>query len=150
VIPAGARCGTHASVAAVDVCQRCGRFLCGDCVELVREEVYCSECAARMDVPASPAAKGALAITGAGYLAVALAFGLRSALLFLVLMIVPGPSSIAGFVLAAIEWRRIKAGKAPYRGRTPVIATLVLAPLLLLATLALLGFGVSRLLRVAG
>ena len=33
MVQAGARCATHSDVAAVDVCRRCGKFLCGECVE---------------------------------------------------------------------------------------------------------------------
>jgi hypothetical protein len=42
----GAHCGKHPEVAAVELCTRCGTFLCGDCVEYVRDETAaCSDCA---------------------------------------------------------------------------------------------------------
>ncbi len=43
----------HADVAAVDVCKRCGRFLCGECLELRGEDPYCDDCVKRLDTPTS-------------------------------------------------------------------------------------------------
>jgi hypothetical protein len=41
----GARCGTHPQAAAVDVCTRCGRFVCAACDELgPDEQAYCAPC----------------------------------------------------------------------------------------------------------
>ena len=34
---AGANCGQHPGVAAVEICTRCGTFLCGECVEYFNE-----------------------------------------------------------------------------------------------------------------
>ncbi len=143
----GARCGLHAEVAAVDLCQRCGRFLCGDCVELVREEVYCADCAQRMDLPPALLAKASLVMTASAWAAAALfALSLPSTLFFALLVIVPGPVALAALVLGVIEWRRIKRGASPWRGRRPVLASLVLAPPLFLAMLGLWLYGASRLL----
>ncbi|MBL8951268.1 MAG: hypothetical protein JNK82_10855 [Myxococcaceae bacterium] len=144
----GARCGSHAEVAAVDVCQRCGRFLCGDCIELVREEVYCSSCAPRLNLPAAMLAKASLIVTFSGYAAAAL-FALKlgtGTLYFLLLVVVPGPVAAAGFTLAVVEWRRIKQGTSAWRGRPLVIASLVLAPLLFFAAATLWVYGATRLL----
>lgn len=136
MIPSGARCGTHGAVAAVDLCQRCGRFLCGDCVELVRDEVYCADCAARLDLPPGLLAKSALLMTLGAYSAAALLAFAPSPLAFVGLVIVPGPVALAALVVAIIEWRRIKGGRAPYRGRRRVLTSLALAPPLLLAAVA--------------
>ena len=40
-----AHCAAHPGVIAVDTCQRCGRFVCGECVTLERDESYCPDCA---------------------------------------------------------------------------------------------------------
>ena len=39
-----ARCGNHPSVAAVEICKRCGTFLCGDCLDYAGDDPYCSKC----------------------------------------------------------------------------------------------------------
>lgn len=49
--PAGARCARHAQAAAVDVCQRCGTFVCGECVNIRSEDVFCPDCARILDRP---------------------------------------------------------------------------------------------------
>ena len=49
--PAGARCGKHVEAAAVDICQRCGTFSCGECVNIRAEDVYCADCAVILDRP---------------------------------------------------------------------------------------------------
>jgi hypothetical protein len=51
----GAACAAHAGVAAVEVCTRCGAFLCGDCVEYVMEErPFCAPCAQRARADRTP------------------------------------------------------------------------------------------------
>ena len=147
MIPSGARCGAHAEVAAVDVCQRCGRFLCGDCVELLDEEVYCAECAARVNLPPSLLAKAAPAAAGFAWLAFAAAtLGLRGPLSFFVLVVVPAPTARAALAMALVEWRRIKASASPARGRRWLVATFVAAGPLLLLLLALFAWGLRALL----
>lgn len=42
-----ARCALHSEAAAVDVCARCGRFVCGDCLELRDDRPLCADCANR-------------------------------------------------------------------------------------------------------
>lgn len=42
-----AQCAEHPILSAVEVCSRCGKFLCGDCVELVRAAPYCRACRSR-------------------------------------------------------------------------------------------------------
>ncbi len=65
--PAGARCAQHPEQAAVDVCQRCGAFVCADCTEIRREDVYCSRCAPLMDRPPSKRVRTVFWL-GAGWL----------------------------------------------------------------------------------
>ncbi len=54
-IEAGARCARHPSV-AVDVCARCGSFVCAMCAEIsASDEVYCAECYPKLNKPSSKA-----------------------------------------------------------------------------------------------
>lgn len=63
VTATSARCAQHSETPAVVACARCGTFLCGECVELRRDESYCRDCARRLDAPASAKAKLACALT---------------------------------------------------------------------------------------
>lgn len=147
MVPAGARCATHVEVAAVDVCQRCGRFLCGECIDIVGDDPYCAECAPRMNVPASKLAKAALIVTGLAWLSFGLpSFALRVRLFVLVLVLVPGPAALAAMVMGIMEWRRIKAGLSPARGKRWVIATFVFATPLFLLMALLFAYGAFKLL----
>lgn len=41
----GANCGNHKGVPAVEICSRCGTFLCGECVEYFHETTpACANC----------------------------------------------------------------------------------------------------------
>jgi hypothetical protein len=121
MIPAGARCGVHADVAAVDVCKRCGRFLCGECVQLVEEDAYCADCEKRIDKSPSRMAyvTGGTAIATwiltLGAVAVPLVGGL--ALL----------ASLATLGLGVSELMRIRLRETPRKGRGLVIAAMVIA-----------------------
>lgn len=44
MIPVAARCAQHPDTSAVDVCQRCGAFVCGTCVNIREEDVFCPSC----------------------------------------------------------------------------------------------------------
>ena len=44
-VAAGAMCAKHAGTPAVDICVRCGSFVCAECEELsVTDEVFCATC----------------------------------------------------------------------------------------------------------
>lgn len=62
-----ARCSIHPDVDALGSCSRCGRFLCGDCRDLVREG-WCVTCAARPEarLETSAGARTALWLAVAG------------------------------------------------------------------------------------
>lgn len=51
-VPAGATCPQHPALAAVDVCSRCGRFVCNGCAlnfgDPGQEKTVCTECAPRL------------------------------------------------------------------------------------------------------
>ena len=51
--PASARCAKHVETPAVDVCQRCGSFVCGECSTIRDEDLYCEACATVLERPAS-------------------------------------------------------------------------------------------------
>lgn len=61
----GAKCAAHPAVAAVDLCSRCGSYVCLDCTEpesFETFETYCPDCYRRSSprAPASTRATGAL------------------------------------------------------------------------------------------
>ncbi|MEQ8458382.1 MAG: hypothetical protein RLO52_07635 [Sandaracinaceae bacterium] len=58
----GAKCAAHPAVAAVDLCSRCGSYVCLDCTEPESFETYCPDCYRRSSprAPASTRATGAL------------------------------------------------------------------------------------------
>lgn len=114
----GAHCGAHPAIAAVEICSRCGTFLCGECVEYFEEVTPC--CAACLPLmrggAASMRARLAPAIALAGLVAFLLGF------------LVPGRAGIAlwgsslplGFSALAFsvqELRLIRDGQAGSRGR---------------------------------
>lgn len=94
--PAGATCPRHAAALAVDVCERCGRFVCGDCAVLKGEKTWCSECAA---VPHTASARATLALV----------LGVAGFLLC-------GPVSIAAIALGLVEQRSIERRETPVEG----------------------------------
>lgn len=95
----GARCGNHPAVPAVDLCQRCGTFLCGDCVELIDETVYCPHCFQRLGAGDSPSVASRLSLV-LGFVGLLWGF-------------LPG---IVGLGIAAWELRQIRAGRSSARG----------------------------------
>lgn len=94
--PSGATCPRHPGVLAVDVCERCGRFVCGDCEVLRDERTWCAECAA---VPHEASSRATLALV----------FGLGGFLWC-------GPLSIAAIALGRVEERAIERHAAPAAG----------------------------------
>jgi hypothetical protein len=121
MIPAGARCGLHADVAAVDVCKRCGRFLCGECVQLSGEDAYCAECAARLKAgPASGLSKAAFGLAAASWVMLAVGMASHS-----VVVTASGPLSIIGVFVSVVELIRISRGDASPRGRGRALIGLV-------------------------
>ncbi len=112
--PPSARCGLHTEVAAVDLCQRCGAFLCGECVELLGEDVLCPACFQRLGGHAPPSRQARLsAALGVLGLVLGPALFTRGILYFLIGL---GPGLI-GLWLARRELARIDAGRSPAVGR---------------------------------
>ncbi|MDX2012180.1 MAG: hypothetical protein SFW67_18440 [Myxococcaceae bacterium] len=47
-VATGAMCPVHVSVQAVEVCERCGRFMCGDCLQFALDgAALCTSCFAK-------------------------------------------------------------------------------------------------------
>lgn len=93
---AGATCPQHQGVLAVDLCERCGRFVCGECVSLRADKTWCVDCAGK---PAGPSrrATAALVIAVVGFLC-------------------GTPLSLVAIVLGLIEQRAIERGDASADG----------------------------------
>ena len=91
-------CPTHPSASAVAICGRCGRFVCGDCLELAGESPLCLECHQRAS--GGLASRRATAAMVLGILGLCCGF-------------VPG---LVGLVLARQELRAIGRGEAPAAG----------------------------------
>lgn len=129
-------CASHPSVIAVDTCQRCGRFVCGDCVTLERDETYCAECA-----PKAKQRTKAVVVTAL------VASALSVACLPLVTAMVMNPAIRR---LAHFETSVVLFGSAPFIAFTTLASELVQTkaapqlrhPRLVRATAALLAFSV--------
>jgi hypothetical protein len=131
-------CARHPGVAAVDICSRCGTFVCGDCVEYQGDDVpFCQPCIALVRVvPASmrsrltvAAAAPALAILIAGFLVK----GRPGIWLWAVSSVL----GIVGSISAALEWRRLRNIGGVQRSWRWVRAALVLSALSLVGFLFL-------------
>ncbi|MBL8941343.1 MAG: DUF4190 domain-containing protein [Archangium sp.] len=126
--PVGATCPRHPSALAVDMCERCGRFVCGDCAVLKGEKTWCAECAA---VPHTASARATLALV----------LGL-SGFLFC------GPLSIAAIAVGLVEQRAIERRETPVEGLTRARWAVRLGVLqIALVMLLVVSFVAWRLLR---
>lgn len=134
----GAHCGRHPGVAAVELCSRCGTFLCGDCVEYVRDEApACGDCAPLLrGIRASPRARLAPVLAAAGLLGLVAGFVVKGR---------PGlylwggatPVGLLGFALAVMELRLMRGSTVVNHGRRWARAGVVVGALFLLGLLAL-------------
>ena len=123
MIPAGARCGLHGDVAAVDLCKRCGRFLCGDCVQLVGEDAYCADCLGKLEKPASLMSRWAASLAATSWIAGLTGGMLREGSIILVGIAL----ALSGFTLGFVELFRISRGRASPHGRVWAICALIIA-----------------------
>lgn len=141
-LPAGARCANHAEQGAVDVCGRCGGFICADCLQLWREElVYCPACferagvdrASRRSTAALVLALGsALPVAGGCLLGRALALGPVAGWAGAVGL------SVSALVLGRLELVAIGRGDAPLGGRRRAWVALWLAAVSLVGLVLML------------
>lgn len=123
---AGSHCGKHPAVAAVEICSRCGTFLCGECVEYFNDVT--PACAACLPLlaggPASARARISplLSTLGVGGLVAGLVIRGRPGLAIWALSFVLG---FAGLAFGVQELRLIRADQAGKRGRRWAIAGLI-------------------------
>src|SRR5579871_6794603 len=99
VLP-GARCANHPAVAAVEICQRCGNFVCGDCLEIQEGQALCPPCFERKK-EAGPASARATVSVVLG------ALGINCGLVW----------GIPGLILAHQELAAIERGDSPPGGK---------------------------------
>jgi len=118
-VPDAAQCARHPDKLAVEVCSRCGAFVCDECLQLGDDEVRCPACWERLMERASTRALVALvlAVVGTFYLT-----------------LLPG---VVGLVLAQQELRAIARGESPESGRTMAKVARVLGALSALGLLVL-------------
>ncbi|MEW5742205.1 MAG: hypothetical protein AB1938_25035 [Myxococcota bacterium] len=104
----GAVCAKHEGVPAVEVCTRCGAFLCGECVEYVEEEKpVCASCAAIVRAQRTPGAlKAAPFLAVMGLIGIAEGF-LQRGRLGLFLWALAIPLGFAGLALSIQHGRRL-------------------------------------------
>lgn len=134
--PSGALCAKHPEVAAVDVCQRCGLFVCGECVDIRAEDVFCADCARILDRPAPARPKWAFAFAAApGPVAIALSYG-AGVIGTLVGIGLAVPLSSCALALILQERSARRASKSPRGGAFYPLTWVMLA----LDLLAMLGF----------
>ena len=122
--PTGALCATHPTVAAVDACERCGSYVCGECLEFTNDAVRCKDCFARDRQKPSNRAIWALVLS---------VVGIQCGLL-------PG---IAGLILGTQELAAIERGEAPTSGKSLARGAQIIGAidvgLLIIALLAVAG-----------
>ncbi len=140
---AGASCAHHPSAGAVELCSRCGAFLCGECVLYVREVVpVCGSCLPLVEHEGPPtrAAWASPLLASVGLVLLVAGFFVRGR---------PGlglwagglPLGAAGVFFGARELRRIARQRAPRRGRWLAWAGLAVSlPFVLLGVALLVAF----------
>jgi hypothetical protein len=131
-LPAAARCPRHPDAYAVETCARCGRFVCGDCLELKPSGAYCEDCA---QVVAREQKGSRLAVA-------ALVLGLVGMACV--------PLGVIGFVLGGIDLARILAGKSPPGGRKLDLWALALGAMDVIVFLTVLRRFLTQLIMAAG
>jgi predicted metal-binding membrane protein len=95
------RCGMHPDSSAVEVCQRCGVFLCQECALSFEERSVCASCLSRYALKPEVSVRARVSFL----------LGLAG----LVLGFLP---AAVGLVLAHQELGRIQRGESPPGGRT--------------------------------
>lgn len=132
----GAHCGNHPAVAAVEICTRCGTFLCGECVEYFQETTAaCANCLPLLrGGPASVRARVSplFSTVGLGCLLAGFVVRGRPGLAIWAVGFVIG---FAGLAFGVQELRLIRANQAGKRGRGWARAGLIIGALFAL------GFG---------
>lgn len=108
----GATCPVHEGVLAVDLCERCGRFVCAECLVLRTERVLCVSCAA-LPHGISARTHWVLGLSLASWLsctAVPLGRAREDVLLAFWGLLGGAPVALLALVLAQLERRAIERG----------------------------------------
>lgn len=117
-LTAGALCGKHPQVTAVEVCTRCGSFLCGECVDYLDDTTaYCAPCLGLVSAKVSLRAKGSLVLSAGGVVGMLLGLVVRGRS-GLALWGVAIPTGFVGLALAIQELRSITRHEASAAGRS--------------------------------
>ncbi|MBI3184441.1 MAG: hypothetical protein HYZ28_20085 [Myxococcales bacterium] len=122
-VPVTGRCARHPSDAAVELCRRCGGFLCGECIQLHADEPYCEDCLKVVLRPESRRSLVAVALATAS--AVLGFYGLVAAAVLLATEVKGGPlfvmpayaPGVAGMVMGYQERAKVRTGEAARKGR---------------------------------
>lgn len=114
----GASCANHPVAPAVEICVRCGTFLCGDCVEYFREETpSCVNCMPfLLGTPASMRARFSPILSTLGLAGLLAGFVVKGRT-GLVVWAAGFLIGFAGLAFGVQELRLIRAGQAGTRGR---------------------------------
>jgi len=135
----GALCGRHPELHAVEVCARCGTFLCAGCVDYLEQTVpHCEPCLALVQRRPSGRARLSLALGLAGLVGMALGLLVRGRA-GLGVWAVAIPVGFAGLTLSLQELRAIARGDAPAAGRPLAVVSRLAGLVHALLVLALLG-----------
>ena len=137
---ADARCGNHPAMAAVEICSRCGKFVCAECLEYWKEVTpVCAACLPLMGGDAaSRRAKLSPFVGALGLLGMAAGFlvpGRRG----LEAWAVASPVAMAGLALGVLELRLIRASQSGAKGRGWAMAAVVMGAMGALVFVALVG-----------
>jgi hypothetical protein len=112
----GASCATHAGATAVDLCTRCGSFLCGECVEYLDTAPYCERCHRLVTTRASLRARVSAALSGLGVLGMLAGFVVQGRP-GLGLWALAVPTGFVGLASSLQELAALTRGEAPTPGR---------------------------------
>jgi hypothetical protein len=127
---AGAHCGNHPAIAAVEICARCGTFLCGECVEYFREVTpACASCMPLLiGGPASTRARVSPILSTLGLAALVAGFFFKGRP-GLGVWAVGFAVGFSGIAFGVQELRLIRAGQAGARGKGWALVGLVIGAL---------------------
>jgi uncharacterized protein (DUF983 family) len=146
----GALCGRHPELHAVEVCARCGTFLCAGCVDYFDQTIpHCEPCLAKVSQRPSGRARVCLALALTGLVGMALGLLVRGRA-GLAVWAVAIPTGFTGLALSLQELRAIARGLAPSAGRSLTVLARLAGLVHTLLVLALLGGFLLFLFRTRG
>jgi hypothetical protein len=123
------RCANHPETSAVEICTRCGSFICGACLEYTKSEppvALCTACARR---------EASLRGPGRSRVALGLAIAGCVTLCF--------PLGVVAFALAQVELRALARGEVSERVRGTARAARVVGLVAVALFLVAVGLGVA-------